>query len=260
MKHIVSFSGGKDSTAMLLMMIEKDMPIDEIIFCDTGMEFSAMHRHINRVEKYIDREITRIKSKKTFEYFMFDHMKKKGKNKGKKGWGWPDSKIRWCTGALKRDISRQYLANKKPYMLYIGFAADEQKRILKKKEKKDIFCRYPLSEWGITERQALQYCYDRGFDWEGLYKLFDRVSCWCCPLQSLRELENLYLYFPDLWERLKEMDKRAFNQFRADYSVEQLEQRFEKKLKNYSVSFFPIKRKEAEKNDNKSGDLELSKS
>ena len=36
MKHIVSFSGGKDSTAMLLMMLEKNMPIDEIIFCDTG--------------------------------------------------------------------------------------------------------------------------------------------------------------------------------------------------------------------------------
>ena len=36
MKHIVNFSGGKDSTAMLLKMIEKDMPIDEIIFCDTG--------------------------------------------------------------------------------------------------------------------------------------------------------------------------------------------------------------------------------
>ena len=31
MEHIVSFSGGKDSTAMLLMMLEKNMPIDEII-------------------------------------------------------------------------------------------------------------------------------------------------------------------------------------------------------------------------------------
>lgn len=27
MEHIVSFSGGKDSTAMLLMMLEKNMPI-----------------------------------------------------------------------------------------------------------------------------------------------------------------------------------------------------------------------------------------
>lgn len=36
MKHIVKFSGGKDSTAMLLMMLERGLPVDEIIFCDTG--------------------------------------------------------------------------------------------------------------------------------------------------------------------------------------------------------------------------------
>ena len=30
MKHIVSFSGGKDSTAMLLRMLEENMKIDEI--------------------------------------------------------------------------------------------------------------------------------------------------------------------------------------------------------------------------------------
>lgn len=32
--NIVSFSGGKDSTAMLLRMIDEGMQIDEIIFCD----------------------------------------------------------------------------------------------------------------------------------------------------------------------------------------------------------------------------------
>ena len=40
MKHIVSFSGGKDSTAMLLMMLEKGMKVDYIVFVDTGKEFS----------------------------------------------------------------------------------------------------------------------------------------------------------------------------------------------------------------------------
>lgn len=33
-QHVISFSGGKDSTAMLLMMIENDMPIDRIVFID----------------------------------------------------------------------------------------------------------------------------------------------------------------------------------------------------------------------------------
>jgi len=49
-RHIVSFSGGKDSTAMLLKMIEENMQIDEIIFCDTGVEFPAMYEHIRKVE------------------------------------------------------------------------------------------------------------------------------------------------------------------------------------------------------------------
>lgn len=42
--HLVSFSGGKDSTAMLLGMLERDMKIDCTLFCDTGLEFPAMFK------------------------------------------------------------------------------------------------------------------------------------------------------------------------------------------------------------------------
>ena len=42
------------------------------------------------------------------------------------------------------------------------------------------------------------------------------------------ELKILYKYYPDLWHELKKMDKKAYNQFRADYSVEQLEEKFKK--------------------------------
>ncbi len=76
-------------------------------------------------------------------------------------------------------------------------------------------------------RHALAYCYERGFDWGGLYKHFDRVSCWCCPLKNLRELKTLWRYYPELWAELRQMDERAFNQFRADYSVADLERKFE---------------------------------
>ena len=48
--HVVSFSGGKDSTAMLLRMIEEDYPIDIILYCDTGLEFPEMEEHIYKVE------------------------------------------------------------------------------------------------------------------------------------------------------------------------------------------------------------------
>jgi len=41
--HAVSLSGGKDSSAMLILMIERGMPIDLVLSADTGMEFPEMY-------------------------------------------------------------------------------------------------------------------------------------------------------------------------------------------------------------------------
>ena len=61
--HVVSLSGGKDSTAMLLMMLERGMQIDDILFCDTGLEFPGLYTHLDKLEKCIGRPITRIDRK-----------------------------------------------------------------------------------------------------------------------------------------------------------------------------------------------------
>lgn len=79
MKHIVQLSGGKDSTAMLLMMLERNMPVDEILFCDTGVEFPAMYEHLKRVEQYTGRQITRLKAKHDFYWWFWCNQKVKGK-------------------------------------------------------------------------------------------------------------------------------------------------------------------------------------
>lgn len=49
----VSFSGGKDSTAMLLMMLERKMTIDRIFFVDTTKEYPCLYRHIEKVQRYV---------------------------------------------------------------------------------------------------------------------------------------------------------------------------------------------------------------
>lgn len=92
MKHIVSFSGGKDSTAMLLRMLEENMQIDEIVFVNTGKDFPDMLEHIKQVNSYIAKKygklITSLQPYNSFDYYMFEHKKTRGKNKGKKGYGW----------------------------------------------------------------------------------------------------------------------------------------------------------------------------
>ena len=222
-KHIVSLSGGKDSTAMLLRMIEEGWPIDIILFCDTGMEFDAMYRHIDKVEKYIGRPIVRLKSPQSFEYLFYEYSPKRSNPKLEqyKGFSWPGPRNRWCTAMLKTRIIAQYLRElSQEYTLvqYIGIAADEPKRIREH--------RYPLVEWGMTEADCLAYCKARGFDWEGLYDIFHRVSCWCCPLQSYDEMRKLRKHFPELWQKLLYMDEHTWRTFIKGYTAKQLETRF----------------------------------
>lgn len=235
--HVVSLSGGKDSTAMLLGMIEREMSIDCILFCDTGLEFPAMYEHLDRLERNIGRQITRIKADETFEYLMFDKPIKRKLNSpviqkfGAEfcGYGWAGPRMRWCTSRLK-DVPRERFLSKlrQEYNVieYVGIAADEQYR-LERERNKNSNHRHPLVDWNMTESDCLRYCYERGYDWGGLYDIFHRVSCWCCPLQSLKELRQLYKNFPNLWEKMKEWDKLTWRKFRADYSVEELEVRFD---------------------------------
>lgn len=183
-----------------------------------------MYRHIKKVQEYIKPlEIEIVKM--DYDYWFSEHIKTKGESKGKIGYGWADFRNRWCT-ALKRDVIRKFVT--KDTIEYQGIALDEGNRINRNKNRN---IQYPLVEWSINERQALEYCYSKGFDWEGLYKKFKRVSCWCCPLQRISELEILYNDFPELWQGIKEMDKKSYRRFRPDYTLNQLKRRFKEKEK-----------------------------
>ncbi|HEK8692780.1 TPA: phosphoadenosine phosphosulfate reductase family protein, partial [Clostridioides difficile] len=59
MKYVASFSGGKDSAAMLLLILEKRLLLDEIVFIDTGLEFKEIYDIIDDFEKRINFKITR---------------------------------------------------------------------------------------------------------------------------------------------------------------------------------------------------------
>lgn len=217
-------------------MIERGMPIDTVLFADTGMEFPEMYEHLAKVDEYLYRErglhITTLRHPKGFEYLMFDKPVKRSEKWNHiypNGYGWSSMRTRWCTGELKIHlINKEVKRIKGEYhaLHYVGIAADEAQRC--KKE------RYPLVEWGITEAQALQICYNHGFDFGGLYEIYHRASCWCCPLQRIDELRKLRCHHPELWERLLDMDNRArvqfasgpWGQFKQNWSVERLEQRF----------------------------------
>ena len=161
--HAVSLSGGKDSTAMLLLMIERGLPIDAVLTADTGMEFPEMYEHLQKLDDYLFAErglhLTWLRHPKGFEWLMFEEKKQRPasiENRQRLGValygnGWPGPRVRWCTGQLKthlihKEINRlkgQYKA-----VSYVGIAADEPKRI--KNE------RYPLMAQAIYAEDEMQ--------------------------------------------------------------------------------------------------------
>jgi 3'-phosphoadenosine 5'-phosphosulfate sulfotransferase (PAPS reductase)/FAD synthetase len=226
MKHIVNLSGGKDSTAMLLMMLEKNMPVDYVLFVDTTKEFPEIYDHLEKLEKYIaPLQITKLSF--DYDYYFFEHTISRGKNTGKKGYSFPTVRTRWCTRLKIESVSKFVNSLKDDYTIYVGIAYDERKRA---KPKKNL--RYPLVEWKITEKQALEYCYSKGFDFGGIYNKMNRTSCYCCPLAGIDKLKAIYTYYSELWEKIKEMEMRTWRKFRKDYSIFDIEKQFELEKKN----------------------------
>jgi len=145
--HIVSLSGGKDSTAMLLRMLEEGMRIDIILFCDTGLEFPAMYRHLEKLQRDIGRPITRVCSNHTFEHFLLQHevrvkrTKVEVSEKKRRGYSWPGPRERWCTKELKeipREAFLRPLREKYDIIEYVGLAADEGYRLERKNNQREI--------------------------------------------------------------------------------------------------------------------------
>lgn len=224
MKHIISFSGGKDSTAMLLRMIELGMPIDEIVFADTNFEFPELYEYIKKIENHIGREIKILKPNKNFWNFAGEQVTR-GKNKGKIR-GMPLRAFPcWWTREAKV-LPLQKLRKQEDVLFYVGIAYDEKERM----SKVDENIRYPLIDWKWTEQDCMDYLNQKGL-FNPLYVNFNRLGCFHCPKQSESSLYVVWKNYPDLWVKMKTYEKWNLNQtgnLVYNRSLIELEKLFEK--------------------------------
>lgn len=229
MKHIVSFSGGKDSTLMLLLMLEKGMPIDDIIFADTGMEFQELYDYIERIESVIGRKVTRIRATKTWDDVFF-HKKQTGENIGQIVAFPMSGKCEVNRDVKVGAIKKYYKSIEGPFTVYIGIAKNEPERYARLKENEQA----PLYEWGIDENYVIQELKRRGLH-NPLYDTFDRLGCYTCPNMTIEELRLMRKRYPKEYAKLlwygeqaeKHATKRRFAEYKPGWTVAELERRFQ---------------------------------
>lgn len=195
-KIIVSSSFGKDSTAMIHLMLERGIQIDEILFFETGWDFPEMEAHIQKVEYNTGIVATRVRY-----YRHFDELLRR--------YGWPHRSGGWCVDC-KTKTCNKFIRYAKGTQEHIGYTTDEIHRTKRPRLKlKKWSVQFPLIDYGFSEKDALSYCRSLGYDWGGLYDVFNRVSCFCCPKAGPKRIDQLKANFPSSYERYLIMDDIA---------------------------------------------------
>lgn len=237
MKHIVNVSHGKDSQTLVLKMIELNYPIDEVIhFHMKGAEFKAIENMSYKTEMYCKQlgiKYTRLEPEHDFMFYATEKEVHKRTGDVQCGYKWCGNICRWGTGIKLDAINKHYsdTYGDEPIVEYVGISADECSRINRKRNGNRVKV-YPLVEWGMTEKDCLKYCYDRGWNWEqdgyNLYDLLDRLSCKYCGNKNLFELRNIYHCLPDVWAELKALQDAIGEPYRDGKTISDFERRFER--------------------------------
>lgn len=214
-KHIVSLSGGKDSTALALFMREHYPQLQvEYVFCDTGVELPETDEYLERLEAVLGAEIIRLTS--------FDRLgaEKKGKRNPFDLWleiygGYlPSPRSRWCTRTLKIEPFERHVGANTAFS-YIGIRYDENREGYQQQSSKppalsskpNILPVYPFKEHKMGYSDIQRILEESGLGFPKYYEWRSRSGCYFCFYQQKGEWQALKRHHPDLFERAKHYEQ-----------------------------------------------------
>src|SRR5687767_10390108 len=102
-RHIVSLSGGKDSSALAVFMKQRYPMIPAVyVFCDTEYELPETYEYLDKLEAYLGKKIVRLNAldqlgiarkpgRRAFDVWLKEYY----------GGFLPNAGSRWCTRVLK---------------------------------------------------------------------------------------------------------------------------------------------------------------
>ena len=214
-KYIVCWSGGKDSTATIILAHEKNLPIEQIIinliWFDKERKIYADHPEV--IEWIFDYAIPLfsswgysvkiLESEKDYVYWFYHKLEKSSKAEriGKRA-GWLLRGACAMNREKTRPVEKYVKSLGSEYKQYIGIAADEPERLVRAHEKGNLSL---LEKFNYTELDAYELCKKYGL-LSPTYSFSSRSGCWFCPNQKIKELAHTKIEHPELWDELLKLD------------------------------------------------------
>ncbi|MBO8180293.1 MAG: hypothetical protein H0Z19_07415 [Archaeoglobus sp.] len=192
-KYILSYGGGVDSTALLLYLLDKDMPLDAVVHAIMP-DLPETHEYIAFIDRWLWKnygmEVTYLIPHAEGTTSLLEYVLKK-KFAPSKAW-------RWCTDKFKvRPITKwvkEHYGN--DAVEYIAINADEKRRVKWERNKYGIRLKYPLVEAGIGRSEAKLIIKKHGLP------VPPKSGCYICPFRNKTRLMAAKRY-PCIWAQIK---------------------------------------------------------
>lgn len=192
--NLVAFSGGKDSTALVLRLAELGESF-ECLFTPTGNELPDLKAHMARVLEMAGSPRLHIPEGPSLGQ-LIDHFN-----------ALPNFRMRWCTRMIKIQPCIAFLRQHPGSVLLVGLRADEM-------EREGLYgdyatYRYPLREWGWKLQDVLNYCAARGVE------IPPRTDCAVCYGQQIGEWFRLWRDWPEKYAEGEAWEAKTGYTFRS---------------------------------------------
>ncbi len=180
----VSYSGGKDSLATLLLVLDAGIRPD-MIFVDTGLEFEETKKNVMETASELGLNLIMESAGDAF-----------WRNVGR--FGPPAKDYRWCCKTCKLGPATQLIQKHYPggVLSFIGQRAYESQqraekgRIWRNPWTPNQLAASPIQKWSALH--VWLYLFRKGARYNPLYeKGLERIGCFMCPATDLAELRKV---------------------------------------------------------------------
>ncbi len=231
--NVICWSGGKDSTATIILAHIHNIPIDRIVFAEVMFSHKdnisgENPEHIKWIKEVAIPKLNDwgyvvdvVKSKEDYlSYFWLKHQGR-GKHPERKGnfYGWFMPQGCWGNSHLKVEPMDKYFRQFKEYTKIVGIAIDEPKRLERAYSKNQ---RSLLAEYGMTEENAKALCKEYGLLSPIYANGISRSGCWFCPNSTIKEMAKIKGGHPELWDEIKKLAEyfqHHVDQFAYGYKI-----------------------------------------